>query len=246
MITDEDIVVCPECEHEQTITICPSVNVTTDPEMREKVLTGDLFLFTCDNCGFSGFAGYPFIYEDKETNGGFLIYLEPDCEDREVGIEGDIADQVIYREKPMRLVSDVNSLKEKVFIFEAGLDDRVVELFKVLTLMKMQDDDPANIPDELRFTKVDVVDDEKMIIFAAFREDKFLGSLEMPYSLYQSCVITGGPIWDVPITECTAIDRQWILDRLKMESEAEHEESCECSECRDHHDCGEEHKHSPD
>ncbi|HJJ51273.1 MAG TPA: CpXC domain-containing protein, partial [Methanocorpusculum sp.] len=79
MITDEDIIVCPECEHEQTITICPAVNVTTDPEMREKVLSGDLFMFTCDQCGFSGYAGYPFVYEDKETNGGFLIYIEPDC-----------------------------------------------------------------------------------------------------------------------------------------------------------------------
>ena len=241
MITDEDEVICPECEHEQTITICPAVNVTTDPDMREKVLTGELFLFTCDNCGFAGFAGYPFVYEDKERNGGFLIYLEPDCEDREVGIDGDIADQVIYREKPMRLVPDINSLKEKIFIFEAGLDDRVVELFKVLTLTKMQDDDPEKIPDELRFTKLDVVDGEEKILFAAFREEAFLGSLEMPYALYQSCVVTGGPIWDVPITECAAIDHQWIMDRLKAEQEADGD-SCGCEHCGNDHVCGEHHK----
>lgn len=61
MITDEDVVVCPVCGHEQTITICPSVNVTTDPEMREKVLTGELFEFSCDECSFAGYAGYPFV-----------------------------------------------------------------------------------------------------------------------------------------------------------------------------------------
>ena len=225
MITDEDIIVCPECDHEQTITICPSVNVTTDPEMREKVLSGDLFMFTCDQCGFCGYAGYPFVYEDKETNGGFLIYLEPECEDREVGVEGDIADQVIYRERPMRLVADVNALKEKVFIFEAGLDDRVIELFKVLTLAKMQDDEPDMIPDELKFSKRDVVDGEEVLVFAAFREEIFLGTLDMPYSLYQSCLLTGEPIWDVPVTECAAIDQQWILERIAGQKALDEEAS---------------------
>ncbi len=221
MITDEDVVVCPVCEHEQTITICPSVNVTTDPEMREKVLSGELFEFTCDKCGFAGYAGYPFVYEDKETNGGFLIYLEPDCEDREVGIEGDIADQVIYHERPMRLVPDMNSLKDKIFIFEAGLDDRVIELFKALMFKKMQDDDPEKIPDELKFTKCAEIDGEDMLLFAAFRNEELLGTLEMPYSLYQTCVLSGEPIWDVPVTECAAIDQQWIMERLGDEKKTE-------------------------
>lgn len=221
MITDEDVVVCPVCEHEQTITICPSVNVTTDPEMREKVLSGELFEFTCDKCGFAGYAGYPFVYEDKETNGGFLIYLEPDCEDREVGIEGDIADQVIYHERPMRLVPDMNSLKDKIFIFEAGLDDRVIELFKALMFKKMQDDDPEKIPDELKFTKRAEIDGEDLLLFAAFRNEELLGTLEMPYSLYQTCVLSGEPIWDVPVTECAAIDQQWIMERLGEEKETE-------------------------
>ena len=73
MITDEDVLVCPDCGLEQKITICPSVNVTIDPEMREKVLSGEIFQFTCDKCGCTGYAGYPFVYEDKETDGGFLI-----------------------------------------------------------------------------------------------------------------------------------------------------------------------------
>lgn len=215
MITDEDSILCPECSSEQKITICPSANVTTDPEMREKVLSGEIFLFTCAECGYTGFAGYPFVYEDKDTNGGFLIYLEPECEGREVGIDGDIADQVIYREKPMRLVTDLNALKEKMFIFEAGLDDRVMELFKILTLTKLHSDDPDQVPDTLLFTRVDEVDGEKTISLAAFANHAYLGVIELPYSLYQTCVVTGGPIWDVPVTECSVIDQQWIIDRLK-------------------------------
>ena len=233
MITDEDVIIGPECDHELKITICPAVNVTTDPEMREKVLSGELFLFTCEKCGYTGFAGYPFVYEDKETQGGFLIYLEPDCPDREVGIDGDMADQVVYRERPMRLVANLNALKEKIFIFEAGLDDRVMELFKMLTLTKLHGDNPDQVPAVLLFTKVDEGEDGQKIFLAAFRDNKCLGIVELPYSLYQTCVVTGEPIWDTPVTECAAIDQEWIADRLKSGGV----EQCSCDTEEDEHTC---------
>lgn len=215
----EDSVICPECGHEQVLHIIPSVNVTLDPEMREKVLTGEIFLFTCEKCGFSGFAGYPFIYEDKETEGGFLIYLEPDCEEREVGVDGDVADQVLLQNMTMRLVTTVNELKEKIFAFESGLDDRVLELFKTLALSKMESDNAEQIPDELRFTGMEEDEEgERKVYFAAFKDERYIGVLELPYSLYQSCMITGEPIWDYPVNECGRVDREWIIERMKEDA----------------------------
>ncbi|HJJ27407.1 MAG TPA: CpXC domain-containing protein [Methanocorpusculum sp.] len=239
----EDSVVCPVCGHEQELRIIPSVNATLDPDMREKVLSGEIFLFTCEKCGFKGFAGYPFIYEDKETNGGFLIYLEPDCEDRVVGIDGDVADQILLQNITMRLVTTINELKEKIFVFEAGLDDRVLELFKMLALSKMKSDDADSIPDELRFTGIEEEEEEKKVFFAAFKESRYLGVLELPYSLYQSCVITGEPIWDYPVNECGAVDQQWVLERMEEEKKHaadEENNGCDCGDCSG---CSEEHHH---
>ncbi|MBO5118738.1 CpXC domain-containing protein [Methanocorpusculum sp.] len=224
----EDAIICPNCNHEQELHVTPTVNVTVDPDMKEKVLSGELFLFTCENCGFSGYAGFPFIYEDKETNGGFLIYMEPGCEDREVGVDGDVADQVLLQNMTMRLVTTINELKEKIFIFEAGLDDRVVELFKMLSLSKMKADEASQIPDELRFSKMDTVDGEEKIFFAAFADEYYLGVLELPYALYQSCLITGEPIWDYPVNECGAVDQQWIMDRLQSGVTRDAEPECDC------------------
>lgn len=224
----EDAIICPNCNHEQELHVTPTVNVTVDPDMKEKVLSGELFLFTCENCGFSGYAGFPFIYEDKETNGGFLIYMEPGCEDREVGVDGDVADQVLLQNMTMRLVTTINELKEKIFIFEAGLDDRVVELFKMLSLSKMKADEASQIPDELRFSKMDTVDGEEKIFFAAFADEYYLGVLELPYALYQSCLITGEPIWDYPVNECGAVDQQWIMDRLQSGDTRDAEPECDC------------------
>lgn len=224
----EDAIICPNCNHEQELHVTPTVNVTLDPDMKEKVLSGEIFLFTCENCGFSGFAGFPFIYEDKETNGGFLIYMEPGCEDREVGVDGDVADQVLLQNMTMRLVTNINELKEKIFIFEAGLDDRVVELFKMLALSKMKSDEADQIPDELRFSKLDTVDGVEKIFFAAFADEQYLGVLELPYELYQSCLITGEPIWDYPINECGMVDQQWVLDRLQSGVSRDAEPECDC------------------
>jgi len=232
----EDAIICPNCNHEQELHVTPTVNVTVDPDMKEKVLSGELFLFTCENCGFSGYAGFPFIYEDKETNGGFLIYMEPGCEDREVGVDGDVADQVLLQNMTMRLVTTINELKEKIFIFEAGLDDRVVELFKMLSLSKMKADEASQIPDELRFSKMDTVDGEEKIFFAAFADEHYLGVLELPYALYQSCLITGEPIWDYPVNECGAVDQQWIMDRLQSGDTRDAEPECDL-DCSGDCDC---------
>ncbi|MDR3102302.1 MAG: CpXC domain-containing protein [Methanocalculaceae archaeon] len=91
MITDEDLIICPGCYQEQKITVSPSVNVTTDQDLRRMVISGDIFLFTCEKCGYTEFAGYPFVYEDKETNGGFLINFKPECLDHKVSIDGGAA-----------------------------------------------------------------------------------------------------------------------------------------------------------
>lgn len=119
----------------------------------------------------------------------------------------------------------------------------MLELFKMLALSKMKSDDADSIPDELRFTGIDEEEEEKKVFFAAFREARYLGVLELPYSLYQSCVITGEPIWDYPVTECGAVDQQWVLERMEEERKHAAEEEangCDCGECSG---CGEEHHH---
>ena len=125
----------------------------------------------------------------------------------------------IMQNMTMRLVTTVNELKEKIFAFESGLDDRVLELFKTLALSKMESDNAEQIPDELRFTGMEEDEGgERMVYFAAFKDERYIGVLELPYSLYQSCMITGEPIWDYPINECGRVDREWIIERMKEDA----------------------------
>jgi hypothetical protein len=73
---------CPTCNHAQECLIYESVNVSLNPELKERFLNDDLNLFECENCNescqivFSGF-----IYHDSnekrwlqyfDTENGYL------------------------------------------------------------------------------------------------------------------------------------------------------------------------------
>jgi len=44
--------VCPECGSEQEFEIFDSVNVSLDPDAKQKLINGELTIFTCDECGY--------------------------------------------------------------------------------------------------------------------------------------------------------------------------------------------------
>ena len=102
-------VVCPMCGELSKAVVYTSVNATVDKEQRERVLDGGLFAWKCPSCGYSARLTYPILYNDMKNR--FMIYLIPKIE---------------------RVVADFNSFKEKIFIFESGLDDMAVELTKAV------------------------------------------------------------------------------------------------------------------
>jgi predicted RNA-binding Zn-ribbon protein involved in translation (DUF1610 family) len=55
---------CPECGTKQMVTIWRSLNVTTDPEIKNALFDGKINVFECDKCGYSGFIPVPLMYHD--------------------------------------------------------------------------------------------------------------------------------------------------------------------------------------
>ncbi len=53
-----------------------SINVTLDPKMKEKVMDGSLFLWTCSKCGTTFRVPYPFLYHDMEHR--FMVEFFPE------------------------------------------------------------------------------------------------------------------------------------------------------------------------
>jgi hypothetical protein len=70
-----ETVSCPECNEEQEVTIWRSINVTLDPELREKLFNAEINHFICKECGHGAFIEVPLLYNDMDR--GFCIQYYP-------------------------------------------------------------------------------------------------------------------------------------------------------------------------
>ena len=122
-------IVCPKCNETTQTEIYTSINSLNDPELRVRALDESLFKWRCSCCGHQARLTYPVLYNDMKNR--FMVYLIPRIErfqlaDKE--LEEEFAN---LKNINKRLVADYNAFKEKVFIFESGLDDMAVELTKL-------------------------------------------------------------------------------------------------------------------
>ena len=64
-----------EINKTQKVKVWDSINVNLDPEQKENIMSGKLFQFTCDECGFTTRVQYPCLYHDMDKN--LMIYCIP-------------------------------------------------------------------------------------------------------------------------------------------------------------------------
>jgi hypothetical protein len=170
-------VICPRCGHSQDFLIWPSLNVSLDPDQKPRLLSGELHRFTCGKCASQTEVAYPLLYHDMKRK-IMVHYLEEGDTPEELpdGILGGLLG--IMRESyAFRYVHSRNELVEKINIADAGLDDRVVEIFKII--LRGQNAEVSE--GDLYFSQMQPAPDEGgMIAFYWFGDD---GGKEVAVSL---------------------------------------------------------------
>ena len=122
-------IICPKCDESTEALLYTSINVTNHRELRKQAMNENLFKWKCQSCGYSARLTYPVLYNDMKNR--FMVYLIPKIDHFQ------LADKALEEEfktlKPIkkRIVPDFNTFKEKIFIFESGLDDMALELTKL-------------------------------------------------------------------------------------------------------------------
>ena len=123
---------CSHCHRMLKFTMFESLNTTLDPQYKPKVLDLSLFDVSCPDCGNTMHARYGFLYHDMDRR--YMISVHWDQEDlfkpsdpAEKNLMRDLGSNKPYR---FRHVLGYDQLREKIRIFDAGLNDYVVEYWK--------------------------------------------------------------------------------------------------------------------
>ena len=146
-ITGTARVTCPACGRDRDASLVQSINTQNDPEAKQKLLAGELNLLVCD-CGRRTQLVSELLYYDPI--GELSIYVSPESG------KGDQVFESVGAQGTQRLVPSPNALVEKIKIADAGLEDWVVEMVKVLLLASLPE------PDLDRVLLFDRVEDDRV------------------------------------------------------------------------------------
>ena len=203
---------CPRCGKAHPYEVWRSINTVLDPKMRAAVRDLSAFLFTCPSCGERTYVDYGFLYHQMEDR--LMVHYadsEKDFEEACAAHAGDMARDMRGDGYLVRVVRTQSELLEKLAIFDRGLDDRAVEVYKVFILASYQRENPGKgAVDTLYFSEggedyVQVLDGARPAAVARMPREaydtvcrEYLGALPG--------VREAGPV----------IDRQWALETMGL------------------------------
>ena len=137
---------CPKCEAHQDVELYDSINVGTEPGLRDLLMTNQINNVVCDACDFSFRVDKHLLYNDPENR--FMVNLIPaGPEDMDAAQQQfstwlhDLTKTLPAEiEAPaMHLVFSRVELVERIFLLEAGLSARVIEYIKYMMYSRNQE-----------------------------------------------------------------------------------------------------------
>ncbi len=211
---DVDIT-CPYCGRTGPFRIYDSINTVLDPELKEALFDFSLFTFTCPVCQKKAPVLYPLLYHQMEDR--LMIYLI----DRDKADEAkEIFSQLPFtigkyapgKEYTCRIVTDPDSLLEKIRIHDARLDDRIIEILKLFVREKTGDE---KIPrtDSIRYIPDHEGNPGGLLLF---KEQKATGSTVISEEAYTavSHLLQAGE--SLPAAKEMVIDQAWAETFLEQ------------------------------
>lgn len=209
-----EVLKCPKCGEKSEFRIWSSINTQLDPEMKEQVRTGEAFMFTCPYCGNTANVNYGFLYhqmedqilihysQDEENfNQAYKLYTgEDELMKGELGINA-------FEGYLKRIVTSQNQLREKLLIFDMGLDDRIIEIIKLIYMAQMQLEHPELSFDEILF----YTNQEKEKGIEFLNEGNYVANVKIDDAMYHAIVTEyGSNLMDLKEDDIV-IDFNWAL-----------------------------------
>lgn len=217
-ITNEALAPCSKCGQQHKVKVYRSINTGENPELKEKVRDGSLFLWECPHCGQVNLARYETLYHDPSAK--VMIWLIPEGEVSETQMQAITMHTKAMGGYTLRRVNDMGSLMEKVLISDSGLDDVVLEMCKYVTKLEMlQKSVSAEQKDEFmasvfHFYRSEGEGEERILTFMYALDGQMLG-VNIGWNVYQDCagILERNPQIR-PSDGFERIDAEWLAARL--------------------------------
>ncbi len=117
------------CEHTFSVEIPETINIQEQPGIKAEILNGTFLTFTCPKCGTTLKPEFPVHLIDNEKNIDLFFVPERERDSFMMGKTSYSAQNIVI---------GFPELQEKFKIYEAGLDERAIELIKVYFLERAQ------------------------------------------------------------------------------------------------------------
>ena len=113
----------------------------------------------------------------------------------------------------IRIVRSLDQLREKIRIFDTGLDDRIIEIYKVILLVRIMDQRPdLNMKSKMYFLPY-----EGKPYLQIFNDDGPIGGVEMDMDMYKGLEKDFGKDLPEIYKDDPVVDRDWGLSFLQSQ-----------------------------
>lgn len=199
--------VCPRCGTAGEASAYPGINVGENPELKESVLNGSVFMWECPGCGESSLIRFPLLYHDPGTR--LLLWLSDGKEETEKSMAAVVGSQTEgLGDYTTRIVDNPGDLIEKIKISDAGLDDVAVELCKYVARLELKKDV------DLKFLEMEGADRE---ITLTYPEKGEMQLIQIGFNVYEDsdAILRRNPVLREKASGFVRVDRSWIDQYLK-------------------------------
>lgn len=133
---------CPKCGQVNDITVWNSITVSDSADLKADLLAGKVNMFRCSACLHTALMPSPLLYNDEDKR--LIITLSPTDDpllkqqlfENVQNTSKDSGELEKLEGYNMRFVADYNDLLEKILIFDNDMNDKAIEVIKLMILMQ--------------------------------------------------------------------------------------------------------------
>ena len=200
---------CPNCNTSGTMTIDSIVRVSRNLDAKAHILCGEYFEWECPQCGKRYLFDDVFLYYDDTK--GFMVYYVPGFKNNSLPVPTLIRtkDGFDWRDSTLRVTARFLDLAEKIRIFDAGLDDRVIEAVKFFCYVNYE-----NAKQPVRDILFEELGDDDTLFFSVYQDTDCIG-LPVPMNAYTQTQSNLSGLFNAPPEDVfILVDQQWLTGML--------------------------------